>query len=85
VGNVGRNTVNGQPVALKVIDLRSINTDVEKMLLGNELKALQQLQHQNIVQAHDICQTSTHVYIVTEFCNQGDLTNQIKLKGTKMF
>lgn len=78
----GRRISTGQLVALKVIDLLSIQTEVEKMLLANELKALQRLKHPNFVECYDICQTSSHVYIVMEYCNQGDLTSQIKLKGS---
>lgn len=78
----GRNLNNGQSVAIKVINLRSINTEVEKMLLGNELRALRQLQHDNIIQTYDICQTTSNVYIITEYCNQGDLSSQIRLKGS---
>lgn len=39
------------------------------------------LKHENIIETVDICQTANNVYIVTEYCNQGDLASHLKNKG----
>lgn len=40
-----------------------------------------QLKHENIIEAVDICQTANNVYIVTEYCNKGDLASHLKNRG----
>ena len=43
-------------------------------LLTNEIKILKGIKHPNIVRLIELKKTKTHVYIVTEYCNGGDLT-----------
>lgn len=61
-----------------MIVLASVKGDIPRTLLANELKALKMISHQNIIKTHDICQTANNMYIVSEFCNQGDLLSIIK-------
>ena len=72
-------------MAIKVIDLKSIKTDVEKLLLGNEMKALRMMQHENILHAIEIYQTANNVYIVSELCNQGDIVAFYTKNGKNEF
>ena len=46
--------------------------------LTNEIKILKGIHHPNIVSLIDTKKTKTHVYIVTEFCNGGDLTSCLR-------
>ena len=41
---------------------------------------MKQLNHPNIVKLLDVFQTSNNVYIITEYCNQGDLGELMKKK-----
>jgi serine/threonine protein kinase len=61
--------MTNEELAIKVILLESIKGDVPRGLLNNELQALKQLNHTNIIKTYDICQTANNIYIVSEFCN----------------
>ena len=65
-------------MAIKVIELAKIQNEVEKYLLNNEINALRALNHKNILRTIDILMTKNNVYIVTEFCEFGDLQQMIK-------
>lgn len=54
---------------------------MENYLLNNEVNALKQLKHPNILQTVDILMTKNNVYIITEFCEGGDLLKYIKTNG----
>jgi serine/threonine protein kinase len=41
---------------------------------------MKKMEHQNIVRLLDVYQTSNNMYIVTEFCEEGDLRNYLKKK-----
>ena len=68
-------------VALKVVDLNSLKTDIEQKLLNNEIKALRTLKHTNIIEVYEIYQGDNQIYMVSEYCNQGDLFRYSKQKG----
>jgi serine/threonine protein kinase len=42
-------------------------------MLEGEIEALKKLSHPNILKCHDIFSTTNNCYIITEFCNEGDL------------
>mgnify|MGYP001426073434 CR=1 FL=1 len=67
-----------EQVAIKVIDLRSIREKPAKQMLEGEIDALKKLNHINILKCHDIYSTVNNCYIITEFCNEGDLENLLK-------
>jgi hypothetical protein len=50
------------------MDIRNAKSDIEKMLIGNEIKALSSFNHDNVINCQDICQTVNNIYVVTEFC-----------------
>ena len=41
---------------------------------------MKKLEHENIVKLLDVYQTSNNMYIVTEFCEEGDLRGYLKKK-----
>ena len=41
---------------------------------------MKKMEHENIVKLLDVYQTSNNMYIVTEFCEEGDLRNYLKKK-----
>ena len=41
---------------------------------------MKKVQHENIVRLLDVYQTSNNMYIVTEYCEGGDLANLLKKK-----
>lgn len=67
-------------VAIKSICKK--NLAKTQTLLGKEINILKELQHENIVRLLDCIETPTHVFLVMEFCNGGDLADYLQLKGT---
>ena len=71
------NTLNNEPVAVKVIDLNSMRTSALRDLLQSEIEILKIVRHPNCLQCIDIFSSSSNCYIVTELCNEGDLESQV--------
>lgn len=74
----GTNDKTKEKVAIKVIDIRQIQGRPEKKMLEGEIEALKKLNHPCILKCHDIFSTANNCYIITEFCNEGDLENLLK-------
>ncbi|WKY03054.1 hypothetical protein Q1695_016388 [Nippostrongylus brasiliensis] len=71
------------PVAIKAIAKKNIAKS--KNLLTKEikiLKTLSNLQHTNLVALLKCTETPTHVYLVMEYCNGGDLADYLSQKTT---
>lgn len=71
------------PVAIKAIAKKNIAKS--KNLLTKEikiLKTLSGLQHNNLVALLKCTETATHVYLVMEYCNGGDLADYLSQKTT---
>ncbi len=45
--------------------------------LKNEIPILQNLNHPNIVKAHEVYETSINIYLVLEQCSGGDLYSRV--------
>ena len=70
--------VNGKELyATKRMDRAEfVKPDNNKRLL-NEISILQKISHKNIVKLIEVKKTKSHIYIVTEFCNGGSLTDNL--------
>ena len=55
---------------------------MEKYLFNNEVNALKSIKHPNVLNTIDILMTKNNVYIITEYCEGGDLLKYIKKEGT---
>ena len=53
-------------VAIKAIDLATINDEVTQTLLSNEKKALKMIESENTLKLHDIIEEGGWCYLVTE-------------------
>jgi serine/threonine protein kinase len=42
---------------------------------------MKKVQHKNIVELLDVYQSANNIYIVTEYCEEGDLKDYLKKKG----
>lgn len=74
----GRHDDSGDPVAIKVIDLRLLKNDINKVLLESEIQVLKELRGlPHILSLHEVFTTKNNTYIVTELC-QGDLAARLK-------
>ena len=60
-------------VAIKVIELKSLRHQITKDLLQTELKCIKKISHQNLLKYIDSYETVNNCYIITDFCEGGDL------------
>jgi serine/threonine protein kinase len=51
------------------------------MVLTNEIETLKKLKSDNILKLYDVFHTVNNTYIITEYCNQGDLGTYLKTNG----
>ena len=70
-----------QDFACKVITLRDEKRDLMTKSFRSEYDALTTLSHPNIVQVYDAIYTNEHIYLILEYCPQGDLQKYIKKNG----
>ncbi|CAD8046611.1 unnamed protein product [Paramecium primaurelia] len=77
----GKDDVSQEPVAVKVIDMKMIKQSIHSQLLKNEINALRSFNSKHIMKLHDVFQTQNNTYIITEYCDSGDLNNYIRKKG----
>lgn len=79
----GKNEETGEVVAVKVIDMKGISNEVQSFLLRNEISVLRKLSSNiNSLRLLDVIYTANNTYIITEFCDHGDLKELIGKYGT---
>lgn len=66
-----------QVVAIKCVELERLNKKLRENLYG-EIQILKTLRHPHIVALHDCIESSTHINLVMEYCELGDLSLFIK-------
>jgi serine/threonine-protein kinase ULK/ATG1 len=66
-----------QAVAIKSVELERLNKKLKDNLYG-EIKILKTLRHPHIVALHDCVESSTHINLIMEYCELGDLSLFIK-------
>lgn len=67
-------------VAIKAIDMKGVKDSISREMLDCEIEALRTIKHDNVLKCYDVVRESSHTYIVTEFCNHGDLSGLVKKK-----
>ena len=67
--------------ACKIITMSSTNDEIMMESFVTELHALCSITHPNIVQVFDKFVTKTHVYLILEYCPNGDLGSYIVKNG----
>lgn len=74
------NKVTGEDIAVKTINRASLKGKFYE-LLENEIKVLRSCNNINIIKLHDIKKTKNNIYLMLEYCNEGDLMGYLKEKG----
>lgn len=74
------NKVTGEDIAVKTINRQSLKGKFYE-LLENEIKVLRSCNNINIIKLHDIKKTKNNIYLMLEYCNEGDLMGYLKEKG----
>jgi len=70
---------NGNIVAIKTINKKVLDDYLYKALQA-EIEIMKKLNHQNLVRLHNLVNTVNNVYVITEYCNGGDLSSLLSLK-----
>ncbi|KND92323.1 Serine/threonine-protein kinase apg-1 [Tolypocladium ophioglossoides CBS 100239] len=63
--------------AIKSVELARLNKKLKENLYG-EIQILKNLRHPHIVALHDCVESSTHINLIMEYCELGDLSLFIK-------
>ena len=79
----GRDRNTNEDVAIKIMDSKLMNDEYMKSTLQNEVKILKSLTSNNIVRLLDVYMTKNNVYIMQEFCKDGDLRQFMKKRKDK--
>ncbi|KAI1467119.1 Serine/threonine-protein kinase ATG1 [Daldinia caldariorum] len=69
--------VSNALVAIKSVELARLNKKLKENLYG-EIKILKNLRHPHIVALHDCIESTTHINLIMEYCELGDLSLFIK-------
>ncbi|KAI8896038.1 kinase-like domain-containing protein [Globomyces pollinis-pini] len=72
---LGRHTLTGQQVAIKIVD------KINAPQLVREIETWRHLKHPNIAQLYEVLCSETKIYMVQEYCNGGEMLNYITKNG----
>lgn len=74
----GQNVKNKQKVAIKIINLKQLPKDsYYRSQLSNEINSLKAVNHPNIMRLYEVITKKDNCFIITEFCEQGNLKEKI--------
>eukprot|EP01059_Diplonema_ambulator_P027035 TRINITY_DN44628_c0_g1_i1.p1 TRINITY_DN44628_c0_g1~~TRINITY_DN44628_c0_g1_i1.p1 ORF type:complete len:298 (+),score=34.55 TRINITY_DN44628_c0_g1_i1:68-895(+) len=75
---MGFHKQSGMKVAVKIVKKAVMQQNADtRQRVEREVKVLRLLNHPNIMKAHDVLQTSTHLFIVLEYLEGGELYDYI--------
>jgi serine/threonine protein kinase len=77
----GRKKKTLEVVAIKQISLKSA-PDHLSSIRQKEIEILKEVKHTNVVQLLDYHEEKSHIYLVMEYCNGGDLGDYLQTKHT---
>lgn len=75
----GYNKITGEDIAVKTVSRKNLKGKFYE-LLENEIKVLRTCNNPNIIKLYDIKKTKNNIYLILEYCNEGDLMQFIKKK-----
>jgi len=76
-----KDKITNQPVAVKIIDKRGINTPQMKKALKNEIEIHKHLVHENIIKMLGYIESNKSMYIIMEYASAGSLFQLIRRRG----
>jgi serine/threonine protein kinase len=75
---VGIDTETNKQWAIKIIDKAQLQRQRMEEQLKREIAIMKTLQHDNVVQLHEVMQTGNNIYLVLEVVSGGELFDKIK-------
>nr|AFO69309.1 serine/threonine-protein kinase [Aciculosporium take] len=77
---MGRHKESKEAVAVKSVELGRLNKKLKENLYG-EIQILKTLRHPHIVALHDCLESPTHINLIMEYCELGDLSLFIRKRN----
>lgn len=71
------NTDTGEVVAIKIINITSLQKEGMEKQMKREISVLKSIQHENVVSMIEVLKSSNHFYIVMELITGGELFDKI--------
>lgn len=56
-----------------------------KELFNTEIQIMQQFDHPGIMNLYDMLESTHNVYLIMNFCSNGDMSNYMKKRGLAFF
>ena len=76
----GQHVLTGELVAVKKVSKRSIGA-VHIERITAEVALARRMNHPSIIAFRDFVETDNHLYLITEYCNGGDLATFLQMTG----
>ncbi|KAM3721969.1 Serine/threonine-protein kinase [Dirofilaria immitis] len=78
--NLGIHCLTNDKVAIKIMDKHKMNEKTQNLLI-QEIKAMEQLHHPNIIRLFECVKTTSRIYLIMEYAGYGELYTHINNKG----
>ncbi|XP_034043911.1 maternal embryonic leucine zipper kinase [Thalassophryne amazonica] len=75
---LGRHLLTREKVAIKIMNKKNLGDDLPRIKV--EIEAMKNLSHQHVCRLYQVIETSTHIYMVLEYCPGGELFDYIIAK-----
>eukprot|EP00760_Papus_ankaliazontas_P007783 PhM_4_TR1352/c1_g1_i1/m.63405/K08796/BRSK; BR serine/threonine kinase len=80
---LGLHRTTGEQVSVRILKKSTLMENNEfRLQMEREVKVLRLLSHPNIIRLHDVLQTPTHVFVVTEHLPGGELFDFVQREST---
>lgn len=80
-GKIVKYTRENEAVAVKIIRKAECSSDYINTFLPREIAAIKSIKHENIVNVHEVIETSEEIKIVMELVKGGDLLDRVLCDG----
>jgi len=64
-------------VAIKILEKARIKDKKDIERISREIKILKKVRHPNVIQLYEIIETNSELYLIMEFCPNGELFDYI--------
>ena len=74
------NVPTDEHVAIKILEKSKIKDQSDMTRIKREIQIIRQMNHNNIVRLYSVVESPNRLYLIMEFCSQGDLFEHIVKK-----
>ncbi|CAD8050046.1 unnamed protein product [Paramecium primaurelia] len=80
---LGLHQITGEKVAIKILEKERIIEVADVERVSREIHILKLIRHRHVIQLYEIIETKKHIFLVMEFCDNGELFDYI-VKNEKL-